>query len=410
MAFLLFPLFSYSQNQKVADSLIQIYKKSKLTGDARLELLDNIAANHTVTSEKINYAEQLIAEAQKSSNDYWLYKGYIELGNGYKLRGELDSALDAFQKSLQAATRADYKEGIGGAYASIASVYSVNGNRKNAKLYYNRAIEILSRTNDSVNYASVILNAGEEYFQSDDYDSALMYYERSGKIFQKLEYVIGMAYSLGNCGMVYAKLGKNDLAEENLNQSISILDKLKDYYPICVYLTYMSDIFREKNNDQAALRYAQRSLDLARQYGLKEQIGDADKTLSQLYENSGNYQKALGYFKDHIIYRDSVNNIKSVQQMADLRTEYEVSQKQIQVDLLNQQKRNQQTIIIATVISSFLILLLAFGLYRRYNFIRETSRIIEEEKNRSETLLLNILPEETASRIKKQGCGSGKAI
>ena len=109
------------------------------------------------------------------------------------------------------------------------------------------------------------------------------------------------------------------------------------------------------------------------------------------------------HYKDHIIYRDSVTNIKSVQQMADLRTDFEVSQKQIEVDLLSQQKRNQQIIVVATIIALFLIGLLAFGLYRRSIFIQKTSKIIEKEKDRSEKLLLNILPEETALELKEKG-------
>jgi adenylate cyclase len=403
MAFLFLSSYSYSQNQKVADSLIQVYERSKLSGVPKLELLHNIAANHTVFKEKIKYANLLISSATESGNDFWLHKGYMELGSGYKLQGDLELALDSYLKSIDAARRADFKEGIGGAYASIAAIYTVNGNRKNAKLYYNLAIATLSKTSDSLVYASVILNAGEEYFQSDDYDSALMFYLNSHRIFLKLNYSIGVAYALGNSGMVYAKQGKNDLAEKNLNDAISILEELRDYYPICVYLTYMSDIYREKDDDHAAMKYAQKSLELARQYGLKEQIGDANLKLSGLFEDSGDYRKSLGYFKEHVTYRDSVNNIKSVQQMADLRTEYEVAQKQIEVNLLNQQKKNQRIIVIASVVTSVLILLLAIGLYLRYNFIKKTKLIIEEEKNRSENLLLNILPEETARELKVSG-------
>ena len=84
--------------------------------------------------------------------------------------------------------------------------------------------------------------------------------------------------------------------------------------------------------------------------GLKEQISDANLKLSQLYERAGKAGESFKYFKGHIAYRDSLNNIKSVQKMADLRTDYEVSQKQVEVDLLNQAKRNQQIIVLSLVI------------------------------------------------------------
>lgn len=51
----------------------------------------------------------------------------------------------------------------------------------------------------------------------------------------------------------------------------------------------------------------------------------------------------------------------------------------------------------------FLTLLLVIGLYRRYVFINKTNKIIEKEKNLSNSLLLNILPAETAVELKENG-------
>ena len=138
-------------------------------------------------------------------------------------------------------------------------------------------------------------------------------------------------------------------------------------------------------------------------YSLKKQISAANLKLSELYEQAGNLKNAYRHFKDHVTYRDSLSNIGTVQQLADLRTDFEVSQKQVEVDLLNQQKRNQQIIIIASVITTILILLLALGLYRRDIYIKRTNMIIEAENKRSESLLLNILPEETAQELKLNG-------
>ncbi|MCK5102609.1 MAG: tetratricopeptide repeat protein [Cyclobacteriaceae bacterium] len=396
--------YSLSQNQKIADSLILVYNNDKEFGiDAKLELLHSITANHTISEEKIKYAKLLIEDSKNHNNDFWLYKGFMELGSGYRLQGDLDLALDSYLKCREAAQRINYDEGIGGAYAAIADIYSINNNNRNAILYYNQAIEILSKTTDSIVYATVLLNAGDEYFNSENYDSALLYFKESGKIFEKVHYPIGNAYHLGNIGMVYASKGQSKLAEQNINEAITILEELEDYYPISVYLTYMSDIYLEKGDQQTSLNYALRSLELAQQYGLKEQISDANLKLSQLYEQIGDLEESLKHYKAHIAFRDSVNNIETVQQMADLRTNFEVSQKQTEVDLLLQQKRNQKIIVITIAIALILICLLALGLYRRYLFIQKTNKIIEKEKNRSEKLLLNILPVETALELKENG-------
>ena len=125
--------------------------------------------------------------------------------------------------------------------------------------------------------------------------------------------------------------------------------------------------------------------------------------MSKLYEESGDAEASLKHFKDHISYKDSVNNISAVQQMANIRTDFEISQKQLEVDLLNQQKRNQRIVVIATIIALILIIGLAIGLFRRNKFIEKTKQLVEIEKDRSDKLLLNILPEGTAKELKDNG-------
>jgi len=191
-------------------------------------------------------------------------------------------------------------------------------------------------------------------------------------------------------------MGNHDLAEKNINEAIRILEKAEDYYPICVYLISMCDIYLLKEEQQTALNYANRSLQLALRYGLKEQISNASLKLSTLYEKAGLTDESFKYYKDYVLYRDSVNDIKSVQTMADLRTDYEVSQKQIEVDLLNQQRKNQRIILI----SLFIILFLSFILLGTLYWYLKT---ISKEKKRSESLLLNILPFETAKELKLNG-------
>ena len=393
-----------AQEQKVADSLVKIYQKGNLTNYKKLELLRNLSFNEVNNLKlSLKYAEELIALSKIEKNYLYLYRGYFQKGNKLRITGELNKSLDAFFKSEEAATEAKYIAGQGTAYSSIADVYSVMGNSKNAQIYYGKAIKLLRMTDSPVSLASALINAGDEYFKNKKYDLALIYFKESGDIFKKADYLIGTAYNLGNIGMVYAEQGKDALAQKYISEAIKMLEELKDYYAISDYLTYMSDIYLKQNDWTTAVNYARRSLELAQRYGLKDQISNSNLKLSELYQKSGNSGESFKYYKNHIVYRDSVINLKSIQQMADLRTDYEVSQKQSEVDLLNQGKKTRQIMAISSAISAALVFLLAFGIYRRYKFIKKTNIIIEEEKNRSDHLLLNILPEETANELKQNG-------
>jgi len=73
------------------------------------------------------------------------------------------------------------------------------------------------------------------------------------------------------------------------------------------------------------------------------------------------------------------------------------------VDLGNQRARNGLIVSVATGIGLILLGLLAFSMYRRNRYMHETQKIIEGEQARSEELLLNILPKQTAEELKEKG-------
>ena len=396
----------YCQDQKIADSLVKIYQQDILKDTAKLDLLRNLSFNETRNLNlSLQYAEELIRLAKQEGNEKYLHAGYFQKGNKERLLGDLDEALDAYFHALEVSKKLNRLSSEGADYGAIADTYTESKNHANAMLYYDKAISILRQTGDtsiarqpgdSIALASIILNAGDELRKNENYDSALIYFKESSKIFEKKNYLIGKAYSLGNTGMVYAAQGKDDLASQNMNEAITILQNQGDYYPICVYLISISDIYTKKGDAQEALDYALQSLKLAQQHGLKEQISDANQKLSELYENAGNLAESYQYYKNYIVYRDSVVNLNTVQKMADMRTDYEVAQKQAQVNLLEQQKRNQRLMMIGLFIILGLtigILVMLFWFYRK----------ISKEKKLSESLLLNILPAETAKELKQNG-------
>ena len=373
-----------AQSQKVADSLAIIYKNDILKDTAKLELLRSLAFNEMRDLHlAVKYAEELISLSQQMNNILYLQRGYLQKGNKEIQLGDLQAAVSSYFKSLESCQKINYAKGVGVAYGAIADTYATSKHFSNAMLYYRKAIHILRQFDDTILLASVISNAGDAFLNNRMYDSALLHFKESGMLFEKVGYLSGKAYSLGNVGMVYANTGQSDLAETNILGAMRILEELEDYSPICIYLISIGDIYLEKGDERTALSYTTKSLQIAKKYGLKDQISNANLKLSEHHERTGDVAESFKYYKNHIAYRDSVNNIQSVQRMADVRTNFEVSQKQIEVDLLSQQKKNQRIIVIASIITSGLIFLLTIGLYRRYKFIKETNVIIEAEKNRS---------------------------
>lgn len=368
-----FFLNGFAQDQKVADSLKVVLEGMEKSDTQRYSLLNEISFNENNPEEAIKYADQLIDEAGKDSLVSWLYRGYFQKGNALRLKADFQEAFNCYFKSLEYAQLLNKQKWIGSAYITIADTYSSVDNSSNAMEYYNRGIAVLRLLDDSVNLATALINAGDEFFNAGELDSAIRYFEESGEIFNRIDYRVGQAYNLGNVGLVLAEQGKNELAEERIKEATIILEQLGDYYPISVYNYFLADIYLEKNDIRRALRYAQAGYNIGLDVGLKEQIKDGALKLSELYEAANEPQKAFQYLKQHMAYRDSINSNKVVQKMADLQREYEVRQKQIEVDLANQEKRNQQIISVALIAILSLSGVLLITLYRNNRQRRKTN-------------------------------------
>ena len=396
-----------SQNRKKADRLKQLYYSDNYE-ITEYRMLTRIIESETNTDSILFYAQLILDKAHKitprdsSLNAY--KQGYLHKGNAYLFKGDNIEAINSFLESLKYAEKLKDRGALSYLQISIADTYASMENNEFAEKYYNKGIELLRANSDLTNLASALLNKGDWLFNIGKYDESLVYFKESATICEEIDFLLGKAYNLGNIGLVYAEQELDTLAEENINNAISILEELEDYYPISVYLTYLSDIYVGKNNYKEAFKYAERSLNLAQSYGLKEQISEANLKLSELNESLGNEDLALDYYKDFIIYRDSVRNIEGIRKISNAFT----SKAQSEADLAIQKQKTQRIILFATSGVLFLIGLLAFGLFKRNKFVQKTNKIIAAEKERSDKLLLNILPEDTAEELKEKGSVAAK--
>ena len=388
--FLSFIILNVSaQDQKLADSLVRIYHEDNLTDTARLKLLSRLSFNEVNDIKlSLKYAEELISLATDEKDDRYLAEGYFLKGNNKRTLGDYQEALDAYFRSANSAKKAKLITYEASAYGAIGDIYAITGNYPSANSYYNKAIPILRQRSDSIQLASFILNAGEAFRKNKKYDSALINFKESADIFKNRNYNSGKAYAVGNIGMVYASTGKNELAEKNINEAIEMLTVLQDYYPICDYLISLSSMYQDKGETPKALDYANRSLSLANQYYLKEQISNGNLKLSEIYEKAGKWEESLKNYKAHIIYRDSLNSTKTIQKMADLRTDFEVSQKQAEVNLLNRQKKLQRILLFIALIVLGIIVVLVIILLRNnrqkhtaYTLLSKAKATAEEQRD-----------------------------
>jgi two-component system NtrC family sensor kinase len=377
--------FQYSD----VDSLQQLLKRGEFKNDsAQLEVYEELFKNAILSPEvRLKYAIAAYDKAKKLNNSNWLFKTNFQLGHIYKKTGNLERSLSYYLAGLKEAEKQKNNKRIALIYGSLGTLYRVGEDYDKAIRYYKLGIKYLRKgktKSDSTNLAKSLMNTGEFYRIVGKYDSANLYFEESAIIFQQIDYLMGTAYTIGNMGLVHAQKGEHQIAKNKMELASAILKDLGDFYPIAVYDLYIADIYKENNDLDRAIEYAQHSLKVSKEHSLKEQIRDANLKLSEIYEAQNDYQKAYFHQSKYLAYRDSINNEEKIREIADLRTEYEVSQREAEIELLKTEQKNQYIIFASMAIIIILLALASFLYYRNSRRKQTLNLILKERKEEAE--------------------------
>lgn len=403
--------FTEEDYQKL-DSMKSSFRN--IEGIDQLDMLTSIVGREEDPDSILKYSDILLKLASVDTSYTHMYDAYLQMGNANGYLGKYSDALEMYLLSVEMADKLNSEKLTGTAYIAMAGNYTDSENLVGAIQYYKRGIAPFRKSsvtrNDSLNLATGLFNLGDLYIKIEKYDSAELLINQSKEIFVKADKEEYEPYWLGSFGLIEASRGNQQLAEEYLNQSLLILEDYYDFSNVSTFLRHLSELYLNQGDISKALDYASRSLALAKEYDLKRQMSEVNLTLSKIYQERGQLNTAFEYYKTHIAYRDSINNLATITNMANQRTEYEVSRKQDEVDLLEKEfiinslkAKRKDLLLYGALVLLVLLGLLVWGFFRRFKLEKETKEIIQIEKDRSDELLLNILPEKIADELKING-------
>ncbi len=376
---IVFHFFSVNAN---IDSLI--YFCNKDSGQVSWKLLysryKEISFYSNEVAIKISYANKAHLLAQHYGDHVLEGSALVLLSRGYQLAGNNINALLALDKAQVKHEIVGFREGVADCLFRKAGVYQkINGFAKSEETYLVAIDELLEL--DSLRCAAAICNLGELYREWGKPNKALSKLQKADSLFTQLNNISSTAYTKGNIGLVYIDLNKPDSAKVNLHKAIAILEPTGDNYAVSAYLEGLARLVIADGDLEKAEQLAQRSLRLANEYGLKEQIRDASLCLSSIYSSTQNYKEAYHHHNNYVIYRDSLVNEDTIREIANLRTKYEVAQKQKEVDDLQNKKSKHQLLLVALLIILVLLGIHIFLLYKNRKQRNRDKLLLEEQRN-----------------------------
>ena len=347
------------------------------------------------------------------------------------------------------------KEEEARAYLHLARIYYYFGDVQNEIGQYFAALDLYEQTGNARGKAAVYSDMSLMYYDQQDYDAAFEYirkaiaidketanpkklhrdynnlaiiFEHTGPIDSAIAihrqaldygYQSGEPYSIGlslsNLGNNYAMNQQFDLAKKYLSQALHIRDSIGNHRGLAytnVRLGYMALQMNELN---AAQRYADDALHHAEKTNELKIKRMSYRLQADVAEVRNDCEQELYYVKQVAALEDSIRNSDNTKEITKIMMQHEFAQQSFadsaahfaeSLRLKNEFDKEiikQHNLRNVAMICGVFALLLAFGLYRRSQYVKKANQKLQVEKDRSENLLLNILPEEIAQELKEKG-------
>ena len=418
IAFCLFASLTIS-GQSGRDSLWSIWLDTDQKDSLRVAALQRFTWQYFLSTDPdsaFDLAEMSYDFAHDRNLIYFM--GYARLGQGvsYQLRGNKVKAVDLFLECISIFEVVNAVNGIAGALNNIGLIYFDLKEYEWAMEYHQRSLAMREQIGDGLGTAGSLNNMGDILMARGEYLEALKFYERSLAVIDSIGNKGARAYSLDNIGMVYFKLGENNRARSYFQTCLEIAEAYEHPMACLEAKVHLGEISLKMQQFVKAEEYCKDALEMARE---SENLDWQKHACECLYEASKRLDKseaALHYLEisqkilDSLDIGKTYHSLQTMEVMKDLVLDsLAKAETERKIELLLQEEvrkrnRTRDLWIISGVISSILFV----GLLSRLNYIRRSKRILEVEKDRSDTLLLNILPAEVAEELKKTGKASAR--
>ncbi len=333
---------------------------------------------------------------------------YGNMGALYNVQSEDAKALEAHLKSLKVAESINDTFRIVKALINMGAVYyNKPQNHEKALQNYLRALPLAEAIEHSEAIGTVTVNAGEIYLDRGDDSTALKFFLRSYEAYG--ENSESAPYSLNDIGLVYQKRKDYATAIKYHQLAYHKAYKLDGKLDMAISLKRLAETYQEKGDIKLAIANYIQAQNIVRGLDAKNELKEIYQGLANTYAQMRDYGNAFKYQTLLIGIKDTLYDVATDKKLSTLMFNFEIEKKQGKIDLLTkdaqiqEQELARQKLVRNSFIGGFAVVLLFAGV-----FLKQRNRI-SKEKQRSDELLLNILPEETAEELKATGTAKAKS-
>jgi len=229
-----------------------------------------------------------------ATGEAWKGIAYGNLGELYRLRGDLPMAEKMHLRALNIAERQSRPEGMAIQYGKLGRIYRLRADWNGAESMHRKALELDLMLNNLAGTAVDYADLAHVFRARKQLDQALAYLERALGINEQLGLELGIAIVCGNLGTVYLATGDFDKAEAMHRRSLEIDIRLDHQAGMAIQYGSLSKVSMARGDLDQAEDFLRTSLAINERLGLEEGIAEAQRDLGYISKARGDVASARG--------------------------------------------------------------------------------------------------------------------
>lgn len=333
------------KSNSILSSHIATHPKTYFNTLIECSYINRSLGNYT---DALPYINRAFVIADSLNNSLLAATAYGEKGLLLMNVGDFAKAQECILKEISIRTIANASDTIiSGGYNNLAIIYAQTGQMQKAEEYFRLALQTAIKLGNTQGMGNGYNNLGVIKIMQGKLDS-VMYYLEKGKVMRlKTNDIANLSGSYNNYALYYKVLKRYDLA----------------------------------------LRYADTAYQLANKVHAQNALSEVLDTYYHLYEERGDYKKALDYYKQRREILEEVQNKKIDRKISEYQGSLELQKKQEELNesksqlLLKEEKESKQKM----KMNLMVLVLLSFGVgiflvVNRNKKISAANKIISSQK------------------------------
>lgn len=355
-----------------------------------------------------------------------------------QVESSFEDAKQAYQEAILRYKKIDNERDLKECYNNIAACAQQLGQYEEAIQFQQKALSLAEKLNDITSKSKALNNISVLYQKLDDLETSEKYILEALKIDDSINDKAGIAGSYINLGIVNRKIANanNDTARfqkarESYMTALQIAEEENLYRIKAASLANLANLENDFENYETAIKYGkesiafsieqnnvfgemisrlnlgysyrmnknyleseiqlQKALKIAKQIKFQRGIEECYRALSDLYSDTGQFEKSLTYFKDLTKLKDSLASVEVKNNINEMEIKYETEKKErdlaeTRADLAESELKVRQK---NNLIYGSLGLALILGLlgYLFYNQQKLKNRQLQKEAELKEALV-----------------------